>query len=176
MELLAKRWKKLFLFGIGISVAAAFCMKWIEPDLRIKSEPFSIIGLEWFYNHEKLASIMAGLDYHVKTILSYHLSFDFVFMAGVYPAIAALCMIAAERLDRPGWRKALFIVALLQLVAWICDIGENYYLLKWLKEPVLTDEFGQYHVMVATKWILALGGIIFGIACLLARRKLVIRN
>lgn len=176
MELLAKRWKKLFLFGLGLSVAAAFCMKWIEPDLRLKEESFSILGLEWFYSREKLAAIMAGLDYHVKAILSYHLSFDFVFMAGVYPAIAALCMIAAEKLKRAVWKKALFIAALFQLVAWICDIGENYFLLKWLNKPVLADEFAQYHLMVATKWILALGGIIFGTGCLLGRRKLRIKN
>ena len=52
----------------------------------------------------------------------------------------------------------LFLLASLQLGAWAFDITENYYLLKWLKNPVIGDEFSFYHVVVYSKWIIAVTG------------------
>ncbi len=48
---------------------------------------------------------MTGLDDHVRTILGYHLHFDFVFMPGVFPGIAALCMMAGEKATRVTVKK-----------------------------------------------------------------------
>src|SRR5687768_17811095 len=45
----------------------------------------SIFGLEFFYSKEKIIEIFSGIDARIKTILGYHLYFDFIFMAGVYP-------------------------------------------------------------------------------------------
>ena len=80
------RWKKLFIFCLGLAMASAFCMKWMESDFWVGDEKFDILGLELFYPAKKVAAILSGIDPHVKTILGYHLSFDFAFMAGVYPA------------------------------------------------------------------------------------------
>lgn len=99
---------------------------------------------------------MSGLDDHVKTILRYHLSFDFAFMAGVYPGIAALCMMAREKSVSGSLRKILLFFAALQLVAWSCDVYENICLLHWIKHPVIGNGFGAYHLIVAAKWIIAL--------------------
>jgi hypothetical protein len=109
--------------------------------------------------------------------MGYHLSFDFVFMAGVYPGIACLCIMAAEKL-RKKWVKWILIgFALLQSAAWIFDILENYYLLKWLKKPVIGDEFGFYHSIVYSKWIIALTAFFLSIIIiLLARWSRKIRN
>jgi hypothetical protein len=135
------RWKKLFLFGLGLAIASAFCMKWMENDLWIGNEKFTIIGLEIFYPKEKVSAIFWALDDHVKTILRYHLTFDFAFMAGVYPAIASLCMMARLKRSSHLLRKFLIVLAFLQLIAWACDVIENYFLFEWIKQPQIENEF-----------------------------------
>jgi hypothetical protein len=171
MNLNAKAWKQLFLFAIGLAIAASFCMKWIENDLLFKGQKVSILGLELFYPKEKVAGILGGIDDHIRTLLRYHLSFDFVFMAGIYPAIASLCMMGRARTNSPAAKKFLAVMAFLQLLAWGCDIGENMFLLKWASNSTISDEFKTYHFIVSTKWVLALAGVIVGIIFLFSKRK-----
>ena len=97
MALRYNNWQSFFIFCLGLFLGTAFCMKWMEADLRVNGEKFTIIGLELFYSKQKVAHIMASLDYRVQTILKYHLFFDFAFMAGAYPGIASLCMMAREK-------------------------------------------------------------------------------
>ena len=172
MNLSYNRWKKLFLFGLGLFAGTAFCMKWMESDFLINGEKFTIIGLELFYSKEKVMTVLSGLDGHVKTILSYHLYFDFAFMAGVYPGIAALCMMAREKLIVVVLKKLLFVLAVAQLIAWAGDIAENLFLLKWIKHPVIGNEFGLYHVIVIAKWLIALTGAVASLFALFLRRKI----
>lgn len=167
-------WKKLFLFCFGLAVAASFCMKWMESDLVVHGEKFTILGLELFYSKEKLAGILSGLDEHVKTILRYHLSFDFAFMSGVYPAIASLCMMAREKLSKPLLKQIAFIAAALQFVAWAADIIENSCLFYWINNPVIGDGFSNYHTDVWAKWIIALCAALFAIPIVLFSRKKVV--
>ena len=162
------KWKRLFIFCLGLYLASAFAMKWMESDLVYDGEKISIFGLELFYPKEKIITILSSIDNKVKTILSYHLSFDFIFMAGVYPGIASICMMAAEKINRISLKMILFILAFLQLFGWVFDITENYYLLKWLKQPVIDDEFGFYHVVVYSKWGIALMGALFGLGMLVS--------
>lgn len=165
------RWKKLFLCCLGLFAGTAFCMKWMESDLVQNGQTFTIIGLEISYPKEKVVAILAGLDEHVKTILRYHLSFDFVFMAGVYPGIAALCLMARNKLHGHAIRNFLLTIAIFQAIAWGCDIFENMCLLKWIKEPVITSGFDTYHLLVAVKWIIALAGAFIAIPLVLIKRK-----
>ena len=165
-----KFWQRLFLFSLGLFAGTAFCMKWMEGDFIQNGQKFTVIGLELTYTKEKVASILAGLDEHVKTILRYHLSFDFVFMAGVYPGIAALCMMAREKSSGKIIRTILFVFAASQLLAWGCDIFENCYLLKWIKNPLIGNEFSCYHFIVAAKWIIALAGALLAIPLALRKR------
>ena len=165
------KWNKLFLFCLGLFIAGAFSMKWIESDLIYKGQTISIFGLELFYPKEKIIEIFSGIDDKVRTILSYHLSFDFIFMAGAYPGIACLCMMAAQKVKSKnpiavGSKTILFLLAAMQLLAWAFDIIENYYLLKWLKQPMIGNEFGFYHVIVYSKWIIALAGALFALLML----------
>ena len=162
------RWKRLILFCLGLFLASAFAMKWMESDLVYNGEKISIFGLELFYSKEKIMTILSGLDSKVKTILNYHLSFDFFFMAGVYPGIACICMIVAEKVNTKLIKRVLFILAFLQLFGWAFDIIENYYLLRWLKQPVIGDEFGFYHTIVYSKWVIALTGALFGLSMLVS--------
>ena len=158
------KWNRLFLFCLGLFLASSFAMKWMEADLVFNNESISIFGLELYYPAEKIAAIFTGIDARVRTILSYHLIFDFIFMAGVYPGIACLCMIAAEKINRRFIKRILFAFAFLQLIAWAFDVVENYHLLKWLKTPVIGDEFGFYHVVVYSKWIIALTSVLFALS------------
>lgn len=146
-----KGWNKLFLFCAGLFIGSAFCMKWMESDFIQGGKTFTIIGLEITYPKEKVMEILSGLDDRVRTILRYHLSFDFAFMAGVYPGIAALCMMGRNKFRSGGWRNLLLAVAVLQLVGWGCDVYENYCLLTWLKNPVIGDNFSFYHLVVSAK-------------------------
>lgn len=160
------RWQKLFLFCLGLFIAGAFAMKWMESDLLYNNENISIFALELFYPKEKIVEIFFGISDKVKTILGYHLSFDFIFMAGCYPGIACLCMMAAKKASRKSIKSILFMLAFLQIIGWTFDVVENYYLLKWLKTPLIGDEFDFYHVVVYSKWIIALTGALLAIVIL----------
>ena len=160
------QWQRLFLFCLGLFLAGAFAMKWIEGDLIYNNENISIFGLELFYPKEKIVEIFSGINDKVKAILGYHLSFDFIFMAGCYPGIACLSMMASAKVNNKNLKRILFILAFLQIFGWTFDVIENYYLLKWLKTPVIGNEFGFYHVVVYSKWIIALSGALFAIVIL----------
>ena len=172
MNLSYNRWKKLFLFCTGLAMGTAFCMKWMESDLWVNGEKFTVIGLELFYSKEKVITILSGLDSPIKTILTYHLHFDFAFMTGIFPGIAALSMMAREKVFSTTGKKLLFVLASIQLLAWAGDVTENLYLLKWVEHPVIGNEFGLYHFIVAAKWIIALTGFICSVSVLLLKRKI----
>ena len=160
------RWQRLFLFCLGLFIAGAFAMKWMENDLLFNNEKISIFGLELFYPKEKIVEIFSSINDKVKTILGYHLSFDFIFMTGCYPGIACLCMIASAKAAGKNLKRILFILAFMQIFGWTFDVIENYYLLKWLKNPVIGDEFNFYHIVVYSKWIIALTGALLAIVIL----------
>jgi len=162
------RWNRLFLFALGLFIAGAFSMKWMESDLVYYNEKISVFGLELFYPKEKIVEIFSGINDKVKTILNYHLSFDFIFMAGCYPGIACLCMMAAEKIGTKNTKRVLFIFAFLQVFGWAFDMIENYYLLKWLKQPIIGNEFRIYHVVVYSKWGSALSGALIALSTLVA--------
>lgn len=165
--------QRTFLFCFGLFAASAFCMKWMEADFIQAGEKFTIIGLEISYPKEKVSVILAGLDDHVKAILRYQLVFDFVFMAAVYPGIAALCLMARNKSTGSLLKKALLTLAFLQITAWCFDILENYYLLKWVNDPVIGNEFGFYHFVVAAKWIIALTGVLLAIPLALRKKRVI---
>lgn len=153
-----KSWKMLFLFCLGLFLGTAFCMKWMEKDFLQGNQLFTVIGLEITYPQEKVHAILSGLDHRVKMILRYHLYFDFVFMAGVFPGIAALCMMARFKTKSNNYKRILLTAAVSQLIAWLCDIIENTLLLSWISNPDNIRMFTQFHIIVWTKWVLAVLG------------------
>jgi hypothetical protein len=165
------RWQKLFLWCLGIFIAAAFCMKWMENRFISNAGAFTVIGLEITYSAERISQVLNGINDHVRTLLRFHLSFDFVFMAGVYPGIAALCMMAREKTNRNRMKSALIIFAALQLAAWVCDISENIFLLKWIETPDSIRMFQLFHAIVIFKWSVALIGVLLAIFILAANRR-----
>lgn len=163
------KWNRLFLFCSGLFLAGSFSMKWIETDLIYNNSPISIFGLELYYPASKIEEIFKGIDPHVKSILGYHLSFDFIFMAGCYPGIACLCMMASEKIKTRIIKRILIILAFMQIIAWGFDIIENYYLLQWLKNPLIGKEFTFYHAVVYSKWTIALTGALIALSTLISR-------
>ena len=163
-------WRRIFLVSLGLFAGTAFCMKWMEGDFLQDGQKFTILGLEISYGKEKVAAILGGLNDQVKTILRYHLSFDFAFMSGVYPGIAALCMMARNKSTGSGIRIVLLVLALLQLVAWGCDIYENCCLFRWINKPAIGNEFNFYHLLVSAKWIIAITGTLLAIPFALGKR------
>lgn len=169
MNLNYHHWQRIFLLGLGIFLGAAFCMKWMESDLLVNNEKFTILGLELFYSKQKVTDILASIDEHVKTILRYHLFFDFAFITGAYPGIASFCMMAGNKVKSDLLKKVLYVFAALQLLACIADILENLWLLKWIEHPSIGNEFTWYHLVVVVKWVIALSGV--AIALLSISRK-----
>lgn len=167
-----KNLQKLFFCCFGLFAGTAFCMKWMETDFIHDGSLFTIIGLEISYPKEKIITLLSGIDGQVKTILRYHLAFDFAFMSGAYTGIAALCLMARKKVTNKILRQSLLILALLQLVAWSCDIYENICLLKWIKIPSIGNEFRMYHLAVAVKWIIALSAALLAIPLAIRRKKL----
>ncbi len=164
-------WRKLFLFSLGLFAGTAFCMKWMEKDFLYQGHLFTIIGLEISYSSDRIAEILSGISPAVKQILGYHLYFDFAFMAGVYPGIASLCMMARGK-TRIGWiRQLLLMLAIGQGIAWVCDIIENIYLLNWIRHPETVGPLTTYHSVVLLKWILALTGALFAIPMAIRKGK-----
>jgi len=172
MNLSYYRWKRLFIFSLGLFIGAAFCMKWIEEDFWAKNEKFTMVGLELFYSAAKIENVLSALDDRVQTILRYHLYFDFAFMAGVYPGITSLCMMARQKVSSSTIKRILFLVAAMQLLAWSADIIENYCILQWIKVPVIGNEFGWYHLIVVVKWVIALAGVLLSVPLVLGKKTL----
>ena len=176
MTMSYKGWKSLFLFCLGLFAGTAICMKWLESEFVVNGRVFTIIGLEITYPKEQVAAIFQGLEEPARSLLRFQLLFDFAFMAGVYPGIAALCMMAVHKTRKPLFRQLLLALAALQGLAWACDNIENVFLLKWLRSPGTISDFGFYHMVVWVKWILALGAALIAIPSALRRNRIAVHK
>ena len=154
------RWKSLFIFCLGLTLATGLCMQWIAADFRSGGEKFTMIGLEIFYSKVKIERLFIHLDGYVYALLNYHLRFDFILMAGVFPGITSFAMMVRERIHSRVLRKILFAVAFIQLLGWAGDVAEDLYLLKWLKDPIIRNEFFLYRSIVISKWLIGTGGFV----------------
>ena len=61
------------------------------------------------------------------------------------------------------------MLATAQWLAWGADITENVFLLTWMKNPVIGNEFGIYHAIVYFKWAVALLGVLIAVPFVLRR-------
>ena len=164
-------WKKLFFFCLELALASMFCMKWIESDFISNGKLFTIIDLELKLGKLELISLLSGLDDKTRTVVGYHLHFDFLFMAGVFPGLASLCMMARERTGNKLIQSLLLLFAFLQFFAWGFDIYENIHLIKWLNNPATVDGIDFYHLLVRLKFIFAFGALLVLLVAFLFFRK-----
>ena len=171
MSISYRRWQRLFLFCLGVFIASGFAMQWLASDFWWGDERFSIFSIELFYPGETLVKLFKEINQPAKAALEYQLIFDFIFMAGAYPGIASLCMMAREKISRKGLRNVLLALAFLQPVAWAFDIIENIFILRWMNDPVIGNELGMYHNIVIAKWLIAISGGLFGAVTFLVKKS-----
>ena len=167
-----KIWFRLFLFCSGLLLASAFSMKWMEPDFLLNEKLFTIIQLEFSLSKTEMLFLVTHIDDKVRLLLNNHLVYDFVFMAGVYPTIACLCMMVRDKVNSSAIRKILSFFAFIQILAWFADILENIYLMQWINQQSVNDLYDHFHIIVWAKWLMAVGGLfVAGIAFLFFRKK-----
>ncbi len=158
-------------FFAGLALASAVCMKLLEPEFARHEPPFTIIGLELNFKADQLAELFASLQQPTAALLRYHLYFDFVFMAAVYPFIGLMCLRAACRFQG-SWKSFFWILASFQLLALLCDVIENACLLLWMKPEHVINGFTLYRIVVVCKWFLALAGFLTALPVLLRRKRI----
>jgi len=78
---------------------------------------------------------------------------------------------AGKKIAGTAMAKVLMLLAILQLLAWACDIYENLCLLKWISNSSAVDDLLVYHSLVATKWIIALTGALVAIPIVLRKSR-----
>src|SRR5258708_16241413 len=130
-----RRWHSLFLFCLGIAAGTTFIMEWLANNFWLDDQKFSILGLELFYSKKEILTILTQIKQPARIALNYQLVFDFVFMAGVYPGIASLCMMVREKITKKSLKNILFALAMLQPFAWAFDIVEKSHFVKWIEKP-----------------------------------------
>ncbi len=106
-------WKNIFLSSVGLAAGAGFCMKWIEPAIRVADKKVGVLDLELFYSRDQIDQVLASGDSRFQDLLSQHLYFDFAFMAGIFPAIAAGCMVAVLNTEKKILKKIFYVLAAL---------------------------------------------------------------
>jgi hypothetical protein len=126
---------------------------------------FSIMDLEFPGSPASIPDIVRGMNAlppeqrsRSRRALRGNLLLDFLFMAGIYPAIFLICIHCAKQMRDNGVGEAIFsTLAALQLVAWIIDILENFYLLRKLAKPGLSRKWVHkgYRLLVQGKWVIA---------------------
>ncbi|WP_343307500.1 hypothetical protein AAHN97_10220 [Chitinophaga niabensis] len=126
--------------------------------------PFSILDLQFPSSEQELCTIMKGLSPAAGKALRAHLWVDYLFMAGFYPSIAILCIIVGYKTDVGQY--FFWLMAALQLAAWLFDMLENGYCLRKLRKPVPGTTFQSYSFFVYAKFILCLAGVASAIPAL----------
>ena len=131
-------------------------------DLQIPSTPAELVNLiKGLYQLPPADSAIT-----VKALRG-QLYIDFIFMPFAYGAIAILCVQLSMKMSTPFGKNIFIIFAYLQLIAWLCDIIENIYLLQKIKpgvEPSSPALHKAYLVMECFKWGIALIGLNCAIA------------
>jgi len=135
---------------------------------------FSIKDLEFASTSTEVANIIQGMyllptERSTKAIKAFrlHMMVDFMFMIAVYMGIFLLCMKAADKMTSLLGEYFFSLLAWGQLVAWICDLFENRYLLNQLSadaKPATEEGHIFFQRVVAVKWILTLLGSVCALA------------
>lgn len=155
----------LFTTYIMARVAKHFCMNKAGANV-----PFSIMDLELPLSERELVNIILTMPDNARRAVKHHLNVDYLFMAAVYPGIALLCGIAANKMDHIG-KWFFWLLAALQVVPWLFDVLENIYLAGKLRNPVVNEQnpkaFTSFIWRVQVKFIIALAGAICAVFALL---------
>ncbi len=154
------------------SIASVCLMKKKEFKFeKATSINFAILSFEYPRDTSDLNDSITAFKVRGNApFLIEQLSFDYIFMACIYPFIFCLCMLSVENLKAimPAKRqrllaKILTILAMLQLLAWLMDYCENARLEKWIGLGRV-DNFMLFKLMVVLKFIIGGAGFILGLS------------
>lgn len=170
---------QLFSVLFGLLLLVSFIMTLQSRNFytfHVTKRRFSIIELEIPATYAELVKIIKGLfelpePESKKSVgaLRGQLWIDFLFMPLAYGSIFLICWRVSVKLQsRIHIGQYVFLVfAILQIIPWICDIIENIYLLKKIKEGINIKDTKEalaekenthkaYLVLEAFKWGISL--------------------
>lgn len=151
-----------FVVCCGIMLASALQLMKIARGFRYRAgsgeeAPFTILDLQFPSTEAEMSKMIQGMQPAVQRALKAHLWLDFIFMAGLYPAIGLLCIIIGAKTGEGVY--FFWLVAALQGVAWVADVYENVYCLRKMDQPAAAGGFKTYSFFVNTKFVLAFLGL-----------------
>ncbi|MEO6672598.1 MAG: hypothetical protein ABIN93_04150 [Ginsengibacter sp.] len=130
---------------------------------------FSTMDLELPSSAQELVNIIKGIfllpvDKSQKTLkaLKGQLYVDFIFMPAAYGSVFLVCMIVAGKMSHLG-NYVFSVLGWLQIVAWLCDIIENIYLLNKIDPGVVPSQpaiHKAWQVLEITKWGIVMTGTV----------------
>lgn len=137
---------------------------------------FSIMDLELPASAQELVNIVKGIfllpvaqSKKAVNALKGQLYVDFIFMAAAYISIFILCSIVSGKMTYLG-HSVFMVLAWLQLIAWLCDIIENIYLLKKLTPAIVASKpavHKAYQILEILKWGIAMTGTVCSVSGLI---------
>lgn len=155
----------LFTVAFTLLLVVSFIMQqqskhFYTQDVIVKK--FSIMELELPATSKELYNIITGLfrlpaDKSRRSLnaLRGQLWIDFLFMPLAYGCIFLLCWRVANKMHTAAGYIVFMAFAVGQIIAWICDIFENIFLLSQLKPNVkeMSERRHQWYLrMEAVKW------------------------
>lgn len=167
--------KTLFALVLFITLAANAWMAFVGRDFKLSDgSRFSIMNMELPQSGDSLQAMMANLAPGTKEAVLKQLNIDYIFMAGCYPAIAILCLIAIRRIAQINilqkdlnktqtgalWKNLLMALAIMQLAAWGLDVWENAQTEHWLHASRIDGNIIFFKARVYTKFGLAFAGFL----------------
>lgn len=140
------------------------------PDCK---DHFDILKFELPSDKQALDNLIqfwADVSYPVrKNFVLKQLHIDYIFMSVLFPFVLVWCFRVRSRLQslaKGKWDKvliwALFIVGLLQLVAWTFDFYENCQLEQWIHAGKASD-ITLFKSLVIAKFVIFITGLILAL-------------
>lgn len=145
------------LFLLTTLWMSALARRFRTMDTDVGEVPFSILDLQFPSSENELCMLMSRATPDGRKALRMHLLVDFLFMMGLYPMVAILCLALGEKTG--AGQYFFWLVAALQFCAFLFDILENFYLLSRLANPKARGGFKTYKFYVFAKFILAFMGV-----------------
>lgn len=176
---------QLFTIAFGLMLFVSFIMMMQSRNFytfHLTKRRFSIMELETPATYAELVKVIKGLyalpaNDSKKSIgaLRRQLWVDFLFMPLAYGSVFLICLQVSIKFEPGFWHCIFLILAVIQLIPWICDIIENIYLLKKIKQgPNINDSkealaakrksHKAYLIMEGFKWGIALGATVSAIS------------
>lgn len=165
-----------FCIVFGAMLIVAFIMNLQSKyfyTLHVFVRKFSIIDLQSPVSALELATYIKGIfmlpsELSQKSLraLKGNLYLNFLFMPLAYGSIFLLCMQISAKLTSIG--HGLFaVLAWAQIIAWICGVAENIYLLRKMRPDLEVSKpsvHKRYQLIQICKWTIALIAIVFCIS------------